>query len=146
MYRSRLLQLQAHFAALVFKRNLQDVRTFAPLQTPKFSKNKGNLVVNILYTDRLLQDCWGQGQPSRSPQALPTDSSKRPAKGSGSSGRLKACLHLRSLIAMTTTTKTAVVKTTKTTITKAELKKTSFFLTPSQNGFCSNSNFFSNCF
>merc|ERR1719240_804183 len=37
--------------------------------------------------------------------------------------RLKACLHLRSLIAMTTTTKTAAVKTTKTTITKAELKK-----------------------
>ena len=52
-----------------------------------------------------------------------TDSSKRPAKSSGSSGRLKACLHLRSFIAMTTTTKTAAVKTTKTTITKAELKK-----------------------
>ena len=45
--------------------------------------------------------------------------------------RLKACLHLRSLIAMTTTTKTAAVKTTKTTITKAELKKTTFFLTQS---------------
>merc|ERR1712100_399636 len=35
----------------------------------------------------------------------------------------KACLHFHPLIAMTTTTKTAVVKTTKTTITKAELKK-----------------------
>jgi len=42
------LQLQRHLAALVFERNLQDVRTFAPLQSPKFSKNKGNIVVNVL--------------------------------------------------------------------------------------------------